>query len=240
MSEIVLRDSHILYKWTKLMRRELLVHLYQMKIIQTLSIFSSFIWEMQVVLLYVNRHDYSWILFGWHTHSINQPVSQRKRLHKLVQEWHNSCSTIKDIFNLRYHNIISYYSGTCLIQQTKEPGKCVGLYRMSEYSDFSLVNKNTLWPYIYVGFHRMSENSGVGLNKFQCMLYHFRVFVVINQNLNHRSGIYIRSKYKSVNQPIKFHQMIYHQRFTKGSMNVTFHIKMRVVLITKSLKIPKG
>ena len=48
----------------------------------------------------------------------------------------DTCSTMKDIFNLRYHNIISYYIGTCLIQQTKEPGKCVGLYRMSEYSRF--------------------------------------------------------------------------------------------------------
>jgi hypothetical protein len=32
-------------------------------------------------------------------------------------------------------NII--YSGTCLIQHTKGPGKCVGLCRMSEYSNFT-------------------------------------------------------------------------------------------------------
>ena len=32
--------------------------------------------------------------------------------------------------------IYSKYSGTCLIWHTKGPGKCVGLYRMSEYSGF--------------------------------------------------------------------------------------------------------
>jgi hypothetical protein len=35
------------------------------------------------------------------------------------------------------------YSGTCLIRNTKGPGKCVWLYRMSEYSGFILVNRNT-------------------------------------------------------------------------------------------------
>ena len=35
------------------------------------------------------------------------------------------------------------YSGTCLIRHAKGPGKCVGLDRMSEYSGFILVNKNT-------------------------------------------------------------------------------------------------
>jgi hypothetical protein len=53
------------------------------------------------------------------------------------------------------------YSGTCLIRLTKGPGKCVRLYRMSEYSCLILVNRNTLGPYIFVGCHRMSENSGV-------------------------------------------------------------------------------
>ena len=60
------------------------------------------------------------------------------------------------------------YSGTCLIQHTNGPGKCVGLYRISEYSHFILVNRNTFGPYIFVGCHRMSENSGVGLHKFHC------------------------------------------------------------------------
>jgi hypothetical protein len=38
------------------------------------------------------------------------------------------------------------YSETCLILHAKGPGKCVGLYRMSEYSGFILVNRNTLGP----------------------------------------------------------------------------------------------
>ena len=67
------------------------------------------------------------------------------------------------------------YSGTCLIRHTKGPGKCVGLYRMSEDSGFILVNINTLGPYFFVGCHRMSEDSGVGMHKFHyiylCILY---------------------------------------------------------------------
>ena len=60
------------------------------------------------------------------------------------------------------------YSGTCLIRHSKGPEKCVGLYRMSEYSGFILVKRNTLGPYIFVGCHKMSENSGVGLHRFHC------------------------------------------------------------------------
>ena len=37
-----------------------------------------------------------------------------------------------------------FYSGTCLIQHTKGSEKCVGLYRMSQYSGFILINRNTL------------------------------------------------------------------------------------------------
>jgi hypothetical protein len=34
-----------------------------------------------------------------------------------------------------YHSLNKLiYNGTCLIRHTKGPGKCVGLYRMSEYS----------------------------------------------------------------------------------------------------------
>ena len=44
----------------------------------------------------------------------------------------------------------------CLIQNTKGLGKWVGLYRMSEYSGFILVNRNTLGPSIFVRCHRMS------------------------------------------------------------------------------------
>ena len=36
------------------------------------------------------------------------------------------------------------YSGTRLIRHRKGPGKCVGLYKMSKHSDFTLVNRNTL------------------------------------------------------------------------------------------------
>jgi hypothetical protein len=39
---------------------------------------------------------------------------------------------------------ISIYSGWCLILHTKGPGKCGGLYRISGYSGFILVNRNTL------------------------------------------------------------------------------------------------
>ena len=57
------------------------------------------------------------------------------------------------------------YSGTCLIRHTKGPGKYIGLYRMSEYSGFISVNRDTLGLLIFVRCHRMSENSGVGLHK---------------------------------------------------------------------------
>ena len=63
------------------------------------------------------------------------------------------------------------YSGTCLIWHTKGLGKGVGLYRMSEHSDFILVNRNTFGLYTFVGCHRMSENSGVGLHKFYCIFF---------------------------------------------------------------------
>jgi hypothetical protein len=36
------------------------------------------------------------------------------------------------------------YNGTCLIWHNKGPEKCVGLYWMSEYPGFILVNRNTL------------------------------------------------------------------------------------------------
>ena len=63
---------------------------------------------------------------------------------------------------------IVLYSGTCLIRHTKGPEKCIRLYRILEFSGFISVNRNTLGPYIFVGCHRMSENSGVGLHKFHC------------------------------------------------------------------------
>ena len=36
--------------------------------------------------------------------------------------------------------------GTCLTRHTKGPGGCVILFRMSEYSDFILVNRNIVGP----------------------------------------------------------------------------------------------
>ena len=36
------------------------------------------------------------------------------------------------------------YSGTCLIRHTKGPWKCVGLYKMSEYSGLSYLTE-ILW-----------------------------------------------------------------------------------------------
>ena len=55
--------------------------------------------------------------------------------------------TQKNILLLSIHWTICWiYSGTCLIRHIKRPGKCVGLYRMSEYSGLILVNRNTFGP----------------------------------------------------------------------------------------------
>ena len=54
---------------------------------------------------------------------------------------------IRVIFTLYYYYYYYYYySGTCLIRHNRRPVKCVGLDRMSEYSGFILVNRNTLGP----------------------------------------------------------------------------------------------
>jgi hypothetical protein len=53
------------------------------------------------------------------------------------------------------------HRGNCQIWHTKGLGKSVRLYRMSEYSGFILVNRNTLGPSIFVGCQRISDNSGV-------------------------------------------------------------------------------
>ena len=62
------------------------------------------------------------------------------------------------------------YSGTCLIRHTKGLGKCVGLYRMSEYSGFILNNRNTLGPYI---FCLMSQDGG----KLRCRIAQFPLYI---------------------------------------------------------------
>ena len=87
-------------------------------------------------------------------------------------------------------NMSHMYSETCLIRHTKGPGKYVGLYTMSEYSGYILVNRNTLGPYIFVGCHRMSENSGVGLHKFYCILNYILILVIC------KVGTYIQANKK--------------------------------------------
>jgi hypothetical protein len=75
----------------------------------------------------------------------------------------------------RYYFTKDYFQSWQLKKQTinvlifiKGPKKCVGLYRMLEYSGFILVNRNNLGPSFFVRRHMMSENSGVGLHKFHC------------------------------------------------------------------------
>jgi len=65
--------------------------------------------------------------------------------------------------------LYTLYSGICLIGHTKGPGKCVGLYRMSEYSCVILVSRNTLGPSILFACHRMPEDSCVWLHKIHCI-----------------------------------------------------------------------
>jgi hypothetical protein len=62
-----------------------------------------------------------------------------------MEFFHNKISI--NVHRLRF----SLYSGTCLIQHSKGPGKCVRLYKMSEYSGFILVNINTFGASIFVG-----------------------------------------------------------------------------------------
>ena len=50
---------------------------------------------------------------------------------------------------------------------------------MLEYSGFILVNRNTLGTYIFVGCHRMSENSGVRVHKFHCIFSSYSVIMLL-------------------------------------------------------------
>ena len=68
-------------------------------------------------------------------------------------------------------------------QDTKEMCRIVqdvGIYR------FKLVNSNTLESWIFVGCHRISENSGVGLHKFHYIniLNEFSKISGLKLNLN--------------------------------------------------------
>ena len=87
------------------------------------------------------------------------------------------------------------FSGTWLFWHTKEPGKCVGLYRML-YSGFILVNRNTLGPSIFPGCHRMLQNSGVGLHKFHCIY----IFTHIHNCYNGQEISCILSKFYNNHQ----------------------------------------
>jgi hypothetical protein len=116
------------------------------------------------------------VIFHTKYPTIIVPPSARRNVYKCAHLTWNPGSApgnrkiqrIKQLFVLTL-SVIIRYSGLCLIRYTKGPGKCVELYRMSEYSGFILVNINTLGPYIFVGCHRMSDNSGVGLHKFHCI-----------------------------------------------------------------------
>ena len=67
---------------------------------------------------------------------------------------------------------------TCLIRHTKGPGKCVTLYRMSEYSDFILVNRNTLGPYIFVGRHMMLDCESSTVYYWCTFVFHHCILLV--------------------------------------------------------------
>jgi hypothetical protein len=56
---------------------------------------------------------------------------------------------------------------TSLIRHTKGPGKCVELYRMSKYSGFILVNRNTLGSYIFVGKTQVSDCTSSTVRSFR-------------------------------------------------------------------------
>jgi hypothetical protein len=58
-------------------------------------------------------------------------------------EMPTSLTAVGDVLDNSTYNIIQ---GPCLIPHTKGTGKCVGLYRVSEYSGFILVDRNTLGP----------------------------------------------------------------------------------------------
>jgi hypothetical protein len=83
----------------------------------------------------------------------NTFVSIYQRLWTLGSRWPSwILSTEVSTFKIHFVNVsriqltLSMFSGTCLILHIKGPGKCVGLYRMLEYSGFILVNRNTLGP----------------------------------------------------------------------------------------------
>ena len=64
----------------------------------------------------------------------------------------------------------------CLIRHTKGPGKCVRLYRMSEYSGFILANTKQKY-FGTINFCRMSQDVG----KLSCQIAQAPLFLALLQ-----------------------------------------------------------
>ena len=76
---------------------------------------------------------------------------------------------------------ISLYSAICLFRHTKGSGKYLGLYKMSEYSGFILVNRNTFELKKIVRCHSMSEN-------FRCRIAQVPLYISRKSSF---SGIFL-------------------------------------------------
>ena len=76
------------------------------------------------------------------------------------------------------------YSGTCLIRHTKGPGKYVGLYRMSEYSGFILLNRNTFET---INLCPMSEDLG----KLRCRIAQVTLYILSTNKELHKLQCYL-------------------------------------------------
>jgi hypothetical protein len=70
------------------------------------------------------------------------------------------------------------YSGTFLIRRTKEPGKCVGLYRMSEYSGLIYLTE-ILWLQAELCTYAYQEIMCQILQSCQKSILYFYAFLII-------------------------------------------------------------
>ena len=75
-----------------------------------------------------------------------QNVYSNTDIYIYIYNYSITCMSFTTIFIMIMQLQITIYSGTCLIRHFKGLGKCVGLYRMSEYSGLILVNRNTFGP----------------------------------------------------------------------------------------------
>jgi hypothetical protein len=75
-----------------------------------------------------------------------QNVYSNTDVYIYIYNYSITCMSFATIFTMIMQLQITIYSGTCLIRHFKGLGKCVGLYRMSEYSGFILANSNTFEP----------------------------------------------------------------------------------------------